>query len=142
MKTIRIAAACFVNTAQELLVVRKQDAAAWMLPGGKLDAHESPTQALVREVREELKVLLQEDALVHLGSFAALAANEVHTAVQADAYLAKLPQNQQPRISAEIVEMRWLPLDEPLPESLTQLLKQHIIPALKAAQSGQGTLPC
>lgn len=138
MKTLHIATACFVNTAQELLVVRKQDASAWMLPGGKLDGQESPAQALLREVREELKLTLQEEALTHLGSFAAFAANEANTAVRANVYLAKLPENQPPTISAEIAEMRWLPLHEPLPESMTPLLRQHIIPALKVAiQAGR-----
>lgn len=133
MKTLHIATACFMNANQELLVVRKQNTSAWMLPGGKLDGQESPAQALVRELQEEIQVTIAEDSLTPLGTFDAIAANEALTTVHSHAYVAKLPEGQQPVISAEIAEMRWLPLSEPLPDTIAPLLRQHIIPALNAS---------
>lgn len=131
MKTLNIATACFVNENQELLVVRKQKTTAWMLPGGKLDNQETPSEALIREVWEELQITLIAESLTHLGSFDAVAANEADTSVHAHAFVAKLPSNQKPRISAEIAEMRWLPLHEPFLITVAPLLKNHIIPALQ-----------
>lgn len=131
MKILNIATACFVNENRELLLVRKQHTNAWMLPGGKLDNQETPSEALIREVREELQITLMAESLTHLGSFNALAANEADTSVHADAFVAKLPSNQKPRISAEIAEMRWLPLHEPFPITVAPLLRNHIIPALQ-----------
>lgn len=132
MKTLNIATACFVNENRELLVVRKQKTTAWMLPGGKLDNQETPSEALVREVWEELQITLITESLTHLGSFVAAAANEANTSVHAHAFIAKLPSNQKPIVSAEIAEMRWLPLHEPYPEMIAPLLRDHIIPALQA----------
>lgn len=132
MKTLNIATACFINENRELLVVRKQKTIAWMLPGGKLDNQETPSEALVREVWEELQITLIAEKLTHLGSFVAVAANEANTSVHAHAFIAKLPGNQKPIVSAEIAEMRWLPLHGPYPEMIAPLLRNHIIPALQA----------
>lgn len=131
MKTLNISTACFVNKHQELLVVRKQKTTVWMLPGGKLDDQESPSEALIREIREELQITVGADALTLLGCFEATAANEIDTRVLAHAYIATLPSNQQPQVSAEIAEMNWLPLHEPFPVAIAPLLETCIIPALK-----------
>jgi 8-oxo-dGTP pyrophosphatase MutT (NUDIX family) len=46
-----------------LLAVRTYGRDAFYLPGGKIEAGESPEQGLVREVREELQLELQPDTL-------------------------------------------------------------------------------
>lgn len=46
-----------------LLVVRTYGRDAFYLPGGKIEAGESPEQGLVREVREELQLQLEPDTL-------------------------------------------------------------------------------
>lgn len=135
MPTLHIATACFLNVQQQLLVVRKQRTTAWMLPGGKLDGAETPEQALLREVQEELQLQLQPCQLARLGYFEATAANEPDTRVQAHAFMAVLPEGQQPTISAEIAAMQWLPLNEALPDAVAPLLREHIIPALRAQQA-------
>ena len=115
MKTLRIATACFLNDAHALLVVRKRGTQAWMLPGGKLDGEETPQQALLRELHEELALTLSADALQPLGQFAAPAANEADTQVSAQVFCASLPAQQVPTIGAEIAAMQWIALDAPLP---------------------------
>lgn len=132
MKTLRIATACFLNDTRALLVVRKRGTQAWMLPGGKLDGDETPQQALVRELHEELALAVRADALQPLGQFAAPAANEADTQVSAQVFCATLPAQQVPTIGAEIAAMQWLPLDAPLPDHVAPLLRHHIIPALRA----------
>ena len=132
MKTLNIATACFVNENRELLVVRKQGTVTWILPGGKLDGQETPAEALVREVWEELQIKLAVNDLTALGTFVAAAENEANTCVHAHAFIAQLPSNQKPVISAEIAQMQWLPLHEPPPETTASLLRHHIIPALSS----------
>ncbi|NBB13591.1 NUDIX hydrolase [Pseudomonas sp. SLFW] len=43
----------------QILYVRKPNA-RWTLPGGKVEANESPAQAAVRELREETGLILNE----------------------------------------------------------------------------------
>lgn len=134
MKTLNIATACFLNDQQELLVVRKKNTSAWMLPGGKLDGDETASEALVRELAEELQIDVDISALRFLGTFSAVAANEANTSVNAQVFRARLENGQTPIHAAEIEEMKWLSLSDPLPENIAPLLKNSIIPALQSMQ--------
>lgn len=49
--------ACLIALNEHrLLLVRIRDNKKWYLPGGKIEAGESPEQALVRELAEELNI--------------------------------------------------------------------------------------
>jgi 8-oxo-dGTP pyrophosphatase MutT (NUDIX family)/GNAT superfamily N-acetyltransferase len=52
------------NSAAEILLCELTYKKEWDLPGGVVDPHESPAQALVREIREELQVGVLPGSLV------------------------------------------------------------------------------
>jgi 8-oxo-dGTP pyrophosphatase MutT (NUDIX family) len=52
------------NIAKEILLCELTYKQEWDLPGGVVDPHESPAQALIREVREELQVEVLPQSLV------------------------------------------------------------------------------
>lgn len=60
MKTLLVAAAALVNEKNEVLLAErpptKRLAGKWEFPGGKVERHESPEEALVRELYEELDI--------------------------------------------------------------------------------------
>lgn len=62
-----VAAAALVRSDGRLLLAQRPEgksmAGLWELPGGKLEAGESPQNALVRELQEELGLECREDAL-------------------------------------------------------------------------------
>lgn len=63
--TIRIAAAVLMDPKGRTLLVRKRGTQAFMQPGGKIEAHEQPINALVRELEEELALKIESE-LRHL----------------------------------------------------------------------------
>ena len=66
MKTIRVAAAIIINKDKILATQRGygEFAGGWEFPGGKIEAGESPQEALVREIKEELDMDIKAGALI------------------------------------------------------------------------------
>ncbi|MBE2895516.1 NUDIX domain-containing protein [Pasteurellaceae bacterium HPA106] len=65
--------ALIVLNNRKLLVTRSHNKTAYYLPGGKREAGERDAQALVREVKEELNVTLDEASLRFVDRFSAQA---------------------------------------------------------------------
>lgn len=130
MTTLDIAAACLIDADNRLLLVRKRNTQAFMLPGGKREPGESAHEALRRELQEELELSLPAEALSPLGSFRAAAANEPDTWVEAQVFVARLEQPVAP--AAELEELAWLAPGQPLPDTLAPLLREQVLPALAA----------
>nr|BFE94593.1 hypothetical protein GCM10020185_51290 [Pseudomonas brassicacearum subsp. brassicacearum] len=83
---IRIAAALLLGPDGRTLLVRKRGTRAFMQPGGKIEAHEQPVQALARELEEELGLQIDPAQARYLGVFSAPAANEPGFVVQAEVF--------------------------------------------------------
>ena len=129
-RVIHIAAAVILDDSGRMLVVRKRDTEAFMQPGGKIDAGETPIEALERELREEIALDLDADAFEYAGVFSARAANEPDTMVTAHTYIAR--HSGEVRPAAEIADARWLPLDGAPALHLAELTREHMLPLARA----------
>lgn len=133
---IRIAAAIIVNSRGEMLMVRKQGTRAFMQPGGKIDAGETPHVALLRELREELALDAQGLDFTDQGLFTAPAAHELGQMVEARLFSTRAAPDIQPR--AEIAQAIWLPVDEMGDVPLAQLSRIAALPlARRMLRAGQ-----
>lgn len=90
----------------QTLLVRKRGTQAFMQPGGKIDAHEQPIQALARELEEELALTIDPALATYLGRFCAPAVNEPGLEVQAELFLLHIDAVVFP--AAEIEEVQWI----------------------------------
>ncbi|BBZ67866.1 DNA mismatch repair protein MutT [Mycolicibacterium insubricum] len=104
MSVIRIVAAVVLDDDGRLLVVRKRGTTVFIQPGGKVEPGETPAEALVREVREELGAGVL--TVREIGHREAPAANEPGHTVEADLFLVEL--DAPPRVCAEIDELAWV----------------------------------
>ena len=77
-----------------------------MQPGGKIDAHEQPIEALARELEEELALKIDPVRATYLGHFCAPAVNEPGFEVQAELFLLHIDADVAP--AAEIEEVQWI----------------------------------
>ncbi len=70
MKLLLVAACALVDADGRVLIARrpagKDMAGLWEFPGGKVDQGERPEQTLIRELREELGIQVQEACLAPL----------------------------------------------------------------------------
>ncbi len=107
-----------------------------MLVGGKLEPGETARDAAVREVAEEVGVVVAPGDLRMLGEWVEDAANEPGWSVDSTVFVARGLNDGELSaltVSAEIAELRWLDLALPeLPLDLAPLLSRRVIPALRS----------
>ena len=80
-KTVLVAACALVDADGRVLLAQrpagKPMAGLWEFPGGKIEAGERPEQTLIRELKEELSIVVKEDCLAPL-TFASHAYPDFH----------------------------------------------------------------
>jgi 8-oxo-dGTP diphosphatase len=126
-RVIVIVAAIIVDGDGRLLLVRKRGTERFMQAGGKIDAGETPAVALMRELHEELRVVVEPEDLGYLGRFHAPAANEAGFVELRGEAVA----------SAEIDELVWLSPADALDIPLAPLTSEVLLPLLAERAAGQ-----
>lgn len=123
---IRIAAAIILDDDGRLLLVRKRGTTAFMQAGGKLEPGETGAEAIVRELREELGLVVEHPEFV--GRVSADAANEAGHLVDCDLF--RVPLVGAPRVQAEIEELIWLDPTHRGDIEIAPLTLEHVLPGL------------
>jgi len=112
-----------------VLLVRKRGTNRYMLPGGKIEVGETPAQAAIRELNEEVGAVLDDAALTFLGDWITAAANEPDHSVHG--YIFEHPWVSGLAVQAEIDDLLWLHPQEMLHrDDLAPLLIERVLPAL------------
>lgn len=127
MPDIHVSAAVITDRAGRALLVRKQGTSRFMQPGGKPEPGESPEQTLVRELHEELGLVVMPSELRPLGVFVSAAANEPGHRVVATAF-ATTAEPTDVRAQAELAELRWVDTNDAAQLALAPLSQDHLLP--------------
>ncbi len=89
-----------------ILLTKSYGKDVFYIPGGKRDISETDVQALLREIREELTVSLDEETLQYIGTFEAQAHGQPEgVTVKMTCYAGKY--HGQLKASSEIEEIAW-----------------------------------
>lgn len=127
-RRIHVSAAVILDDEGRLLLVRKAGTTAFMQPGGKPEPGETPSETLSRELAEEIGIRIAPDELRSLGAFEAAAANEPGFVVVADVFAADIGA-QQPRVAAEIDELRWVTRADADQLEIAPLAREYFLPS-------------
>jgi 8-oxo-dGTP diphosphatase len=136
---IVIVAAIIWNDEGRLLLVRKHGTERFMQAGGKIDAGENAADALIRELHEELTLIVAPSDLEYLGRFHAPAANEAGHVVDAEIYFVSVDGaavGAAAVASAEIDEVVWVTPREAMLIPLAPLTSEILLPLLAERARG------
>ena len=115
----------FLDEQENILLVKPTYRSYWLLPGGVVEKNESPRQACVREVKEELSLDVPVETLLCVEYLPK--ENEKNEYVQFVFYGGVLSQTHIQRIilpAAELSDYRFLPLEQALMLLSTKLAKR------------------
>jgi len=131
MKTIRVVCGILSRPNRTLLITRKAPgrslAGLWEFPGGKIEDGETPEQALVRELHEELGIVIKVgryigtnshdygNVKVELIAFECLSADSIRSLTDHDVYVFIEPN--------QIFNYALAPADIPLAEKWLEMNK-------------------
>jgi 8-oxo-dGTP diphosphatase len=107
----------FLNENNEVMLCLRQDKPLWNLPGGRVEESESPWDAAVREVKEEIHVDCRIKRLQGL----------YHKPIQDEVvfmFVAKI-EHGTPESSDEVADIQYFALDQ-LPENTAPMQKQRL----------------
>lgn len=123
-RIISVSAVVLTRPDGALVTVRKRGTDRFMLPGGKWERGESPRDCAVRELGEELGVVLSADSLAVVGRFETATANEPGFRLVSEVFAADCDGSATP--AAEIDEARWLHAEQVA--ALTGLPEDDCVP--------------
>jgi ADP-ribose pyrophosphatase YjhB (NUDIX family) len=121
--------AVVIDKSDSVLLVRHGYVAGWHFPGGGVEAGETCTQALARELEEEARVALTGPPVLHGLFFNANPSHRDHVAVYVIRNFAVLGERAPDR---EIAEARFFPRVA-LPEGTTAATRARLAEILDAA---------
>ncbi len=133
MRIVEVAAAIIEQKGRFFITQRAtgEFAGLWEFPGGKIEPGESPEQALVREIHEELSARIAIDRHVTTVDYDYPAFH-----LRMHCFLCSLPRDEKPHLNvhnaarwvtpAEASDMEFLPADNGIISSLHTLTKNGI----------------
>ena len=132
---IQIAAGLVVGGGGKLLLMRKRGTQPFIQPGGRVQPGERPIDALRREMKDELGVIISASSPMPLGHFSAPAANDPSYVTEADVF--KLALIQSPTPAGEIEEVIWVAPEQASLLNLCALTRDHLLPLFRGMSSGK-----
>ncbi|HEV2283692.1 MAG TPA: 8-oxo-dGTP diphosphatase [bacterium] len=112
MPRVDVRTLCFVRDGDRILLQRRRrppNEGRYNVPGGKVERHEDPYEACLREVREETGLSLSH---ARLRAVLTVIARDTGTQWLLFTFVAERPAGGAGPITDDEGELRWVPIDE------------------------------
>ncbi len=116
---------------RKLLIEKSESKEFFIAPGGSIEKDETSKQALVRELKEEFDIIVEEFDFEGFGSFRANAAGQEDKIVQMEVFLVK-KWIGEPSPHAEVREILWVTSNLLKNIKVGSIFEHEVIPRLKA----------
>jgi mutator protein MutT len=123
-------AAGIIIQDRKLLFTRAKDMDFFIAPGGKIEPGETVKQALVRELKEELDIVVDEADLHHFDQHTAEAAGHKGKMVHMQIFIVAKWLGTI-KANSEIEELHWLGSHIPVDMQVGSIFGGKVLPALK-----------
>ena len=101
---IRVSLACLIDSRKSVLICKEiNHSNLWHFPGGKIEDAETPEYALVRELNEELDIIIHPSCLYPI-SFSSYSYNKYHLII----YLYGCRNWQNEPKAKELQQLKWV----------------------------------
>lgn len=101
---------CLVEeTEDNILLVQVRNREKYYFPGGKIEPNETHSQALIRELKEEIQLDLSEDQLEYIGTVIGPAYPQPNTLTELNSYRSKTKIDWASiQTDHEITDIQWV----------------------------------
>ena len=132
MKTVKVVAAVICDSFEEKTRIFAtargygEFKGQWEFPGGKIEPHETPQEALVREIKEELDTVIQVNDLIETVEY-----DYPNFHLSMDCFWCEIIEGNLNLLEAEdsrwltkekLYDVDWLPADRGLVETIKQAM--------------------
>ncbi len=115
---------------RKTVVERSVGKPAFVQPGGRIEPGETATEALVRELKEEFDIDVDESDLEPFGTYSATAANHPGQQVHMQVFMVNKWRGEI-KPNSEVEELLWTDSNLPKGVEIGSIFVHDIIPALK-----------
>lgn len=124
-------AAGIIIKDRKLLVDKSFGKDFYVSPGGKIETGETPIQALIRELNEEVSIVVNEKDIKVFGTFFAQSVNNTQLTLKMDVFLINSWQGEIAP-SHEIESIAWVTSENSDQLPLGSVFEKDVIPKLKS----------
>lgn len=125
--TVRVLASVVIQRGNKVLLINEQDEpynGQWVIPGGYVKRNEEVKDAARREVREELGIEVELEALIGVYDDFTQGASPVHYVIVA--YAGRFRGSAEPFPTAEAIDHAWVDVSKippPVPSVVRRILR-------------------
>ena len=117
---------------RKLLVVRQRGKDYFIAPGGKLNPGEAPVDALIRELKEELGLVVTSENIKLFGTFYAPSAGQENLILRSDVFFVHTWNDElQLNSNDKVNEFKWITTNDVGTIKIGSIFEHEVLPRLK-----------